>query len=61
MTGEAMPVKKTQDHPFMLAGCNAIDGSGRMIVTAVGVNTEWGRTLDKVLSGHCPSLSKILV
>ena len=28
--------------PFMLAGCNVTEGSGHMLVTAVGRNTQWG-------------------
>lgn len=48
MTGEADPQKKTNSRPFMLSGCQVADGSGRMLVTAVGVNSEWGRTLSKL-------------
>lgn len=50
MTGEQMPVRKDSHHPFLLAGCTVSEGSGVMLVTAVGVSTEWGRTLQKVLA-----------
>ncbi len=46
-----MPIKKEAEHPFLLSGCTVNDGTGRMLVTAVGFNTEWGRTLDKVQGG----------
>jgi len=48
MTGEPMPIRKENDKPFVLAGCTVADGSGQMLVTSVGINTEWGRTLEKV-------------
>jgi len=43
LTGETIPV--TADKPFLYCGCLATKGSGNMLVTAVGVNTEWGRTM----------------
>lgn len=45
MTGESMPVRKSADTPFMLSGCTVAEGNGRMLVTAVGVHSEWGRTM----------------
>ncbi|KAH9319449.1 hypothetical protein KI387_021218, partial [Taxus chinensis] len=32
------------DHrnPFLMSGCKVADGYGTMLVTAVGLNTEWG-------------------
>lgn len=48
MTGESMPRTKDKLNPFMLSGCTVSDGAGRMIVTFVGRNSEWGRTIAKL-------------
>ncbi|BBN09745.1 hypothetical protein MPTK1_4g22320 [Marchantia polymorpha subsp. ruderalis] len=45
MTGESDPMSKDDDHPFMLSGCKVLDGFGTMVVTAVGMNTEWGKVM----------------
>ncbi|ONM14193.1 Calcium-transporting ATPase 9 plasma membrane-type [Zea mays] len=42
MTGESKIVHKDQKSPFLMSGCKVADGYGTMLVTAVGVNTEWG-------------------
>ena len=48
LTGEIDGVAKANfdgakgPDPFLLAGCNVIEGSGHMVVTAVGRNTQWG-------------------
>ncbi|XP_066321307.1 calcium-transporting ATPase 5, plasma membrane-type-like isoform X2 [Miscanthus floridulus] len=42
MTGESKIVMKDQKSPFLMAGCKVADGFGTMLVTAVGLNTEWG-------------------
>ncbi|TKW37713.1 hypothetical protein SEVIR_1G066100v4 [Setaria viridis] len=42
MTGESKIVMKDQKTPFLMAGCKVADGYGTMLVTAVGLNTEWG-------------------
>ncbi|XP_039170263.1 calcium-transporting ATPase 9, plasma membrane-type [Eucalyptus grandis] len=42
MTGESKNVHKDQKAPFMMSGCKVADGVGTMLVTAVGINTEWG-------------------
>jgi Ca2+-transporting ATPase len=42
MTGESNYVDKDQKDPFMLSGCKVADGYGTMLVTGVGLNTEWG-------------------
>ncbi|XP_042396202.1 calcium-transporting ATPase 5, plasma membrane-type-like isoform X4 [Zingiber officinale] len=42
MTGESKVVHKDQKAPFLMAGCKVADGYGNMLVTAVGMNTEWG-------------------
>ncbi|XP_061361514.1 calcium-transporting ATPase 8, plasma membrane-type-like [Gastrolobium bilobum] len=42
MTGESKIVDKNSNEPFLMSGCKVADGSGTMLVTAVGINTEWG-------------------
>ncbi|KAJ1433430.1 P-type ATPase [Sesbania bispinosa] len=42
MTGESKIVDKHSKEPFLMSGCKVADGSGTMLVTAVGINTEWG-------------------
>lgn len=48
MTGESLPVRKSAEVPWLLSGCTISDGNGRMVVTAVGPNSEWGRTMAKL-------------
>ncbi|KAG5538097.1 hypothetical protein RHGRI_025250 [Rhododendron griersonianum] len=42
MTGESKIVRKDQKGPFLMSGCKVADGSATILVTAVGINTEWG-------------------
>ncbi|XP_053169925.1 plasma membrane calcium-transporting ATPase 1a isoform X3 [Scomber japonicus] len=43
LTGESDHVKKTQEKdPMLLSGTHVMEGSGRMLVTAVGVNSQTG-------------------
>ncbi|XP_051003371.1 plasma membrane calcium-transporting ATPase 4 isoform X1 [Acomys russatus] len=43
LTGESDHVKKTADKdPMLLSGTHVMEGSGRMVVTAVGVNSQTG-------------------
>ncbi|CAI5457928.1 unnamed protein product [Closterium sp. Yama58-4] len=42
-TGDHM--HKDEANPFILAGCTIMDGFGEMMVTAVGMRTEWGKVL----------------
>ncbi|KAI3437157.1 Cation_ATPase_C domain-containing protein [Psidium guajava] len=42
MTGESTIVHKDQKTPFLMSGCKVADGVGTMLVTGVGINTEWG-------------------
>jgi magnesium-transporting ATPase (P-type) len=46
MTGEPLAISKnaTKD-PLLLSGCNIEEGTGRMIALAVGVHSQWGKTL----------------
>ncbi|KAL6194539.1 hypothetical protein ACLB2K_035621 [Fragaria x ananassa] len=42
MTGESKIVRKDTKEPFLMSGCKVADGNGIMLVTSVGINTEWG-------------------
>ncbi|XP_034433916.1 plasma membrane calcium-transporting ATPase 1a isoform X3 [Hippoglossus hippoglossus] len=43
LTGESDHVKKTQQKdPMLLSGTHVMEGSGKMVVTAVGVNSQTG-------------------
>ncbi|GMH17940.1 hypothetical protein Nepgr_019781 [Nepenthes gracilis] len=42
MTGESKTVHKDSKAPFLMSGCKVADGYGTMLVTSVGINTEWG-------------------
>ncbi|KAL6496884.1 Calcium-transporting ATPase 9, plasma membrane-type [Orobanche gracilis] len=42
MTGESKIVHKDHKSPFLMSGCKVADGAGTMLVTGVGINTEWG-------------------
>ncbi|GFR47750.1 hypothetical protein Agub_g9515 [Astrephomene gubernaculifera] len=46
LTGESEPVKKdTRSAPWVKSGTKVTQGSGHVLVTAVGEHSEWGRTL----------------
>uniref|UniRef100_A0A1I8GWH9 Calcium-transporting ATPase n=1 Tax=Macrostomum lignano TaxID=282301 RepID=A0A1I8GWH9_9PLAT len=43
LTGESDHVKKGEDRdPMLLSGTNVMEGSGKMVVTAVGINSQAG-------------------
>ncbi|KAH9605010.1 hypothetical protein KSS87_003339 [Heliosperma pusillum] len=48
MTGESKIVSKSQKSPFLLSGCKVADGYGTMLVTGVGMNTEWGMLMASI-------------
>lgn len=45
LSGESEPVNVSREWPFLLSGTKVQDGSGKMLVTAVGMKTEWGRLM----------------
>ncbi|BFI43512.1 hypothetical protein MPTK2_Ug00070 [Marchantia polymorpha subsp. ruderalis] len=46
MIGESLPRHKSVDRgPFLLSGTKVQDGSGVILVTSVGMNTEWGHLM----------------
>ncbi|PKI52626.1 hypothetical protein CRG98_026966 [Punica granatum] len=48
MTGESNIVHKGSRDPFLMSGCKVADGSGTMLVTSVGINTEWGMLMASI-------------
>ncbi|KAK9865493.1 hypothetical protein WJX84_011923 [Apatococcus fuscideae] len=45
LTGESEPVKKGEDDVFCRSGTQVTEGSGTIMVLAVGPNSEWGKTM----------------
>ncbi|CAL4943222.1 unnamed protein product [Urochloa decumbens] len=45
LTGESEPVVVNEDNPFLLSGTKVLDGSCKMLVTAVGMRTQWGKLM----------------
>ncbi|XP_058068102.1 calcium-transporting ATPase 5, plasma membrane-type-like isoform X2 [Magnolia sinica] len=48
MTGESKIARKDQRAPFLMSGCKVADGYGTMLVTGVGINTEWGLLMSSI-------------
>ncbi|KAL9168725.1 hypothetical protein ABFS82_04G034000 [Erythranthe guttata] len=49
MTGESDHVEVDQNHnPFLLSGSKVADGSSRMLVVSVGMNTSWGEMMSSI-------------
>ncbi|XP_022745023.1 putative calcium-transporting ATPase 11, plasma membrane-type [Durio zibethinus] len=46
LTGEIDPVDIYEQNPFLLSGTKVRDGSAKMLVTAVGMRTEWGKLME---------------
>lgn len=52
MTGESDPLKKGVGiDPLLLSGSHILEGSGRMVVIGVGVNTEYGQIFQSLVGG----------
>lgn len=52
MTGEPILIKKTEKQPFLLSGCQVGEGYGKMLVTAVGKYSEWGKLKAALVSAE---------
>uniref|UniRef100_A0A383WGV1 Calcium-transporting ATPase n=1 Tax=Tetradesmus obliquus TaxID=3088 RepID=A0A383WGV1_TETOB len=50
LTGESDPIKKHAEDPWCRSGTQVSEGSGKMLVTAVGDASEWGKTISLVTS-----------
>ncbi|KAJ4965685.1 hypothetical protein NE237_017534 [Protea cynaroides] len=51
LTGESEPVIVNADNPFLLSGTKVQDGSCKMLVTTVGMNTQWGKLMATLSEG----------
>ncbi|XP_057521900.1 putative calcium-transporting ATPase 11, plasma membrane-type [Amaranthus tricolor] len=51
LSGESEPVEVTDEKPFLLSGTKVQDGSAKMLVTGVGMNTEWGSLMATLNEG----------
>ncbi|KAG5539135.1 hypothetical protein RHGRI_019629 [Rhododendron griersonianum] len=51
LSGESEPVNVEEKWPFLLSGTKVQDGSGKMMVTSVGMRTEWGRLMVTLSEG----------
>ncbi|MCL7043564.1 hypothetical protein MKW94_012400 [Papaver nudicaule] len=51
LSGESEPVIISEAKPFLLSGTKVQDGSGKMMITSVGMRTEWGRLMETLNDG----------
>ncbi|XVE87010.1 hypothetical protein DITRI_Ditri18aG0081200 [Diplodiscus trichospermus] len=51
LTGESEPVMVNAENPFMLSGTKLQDGSCKMMVTTVGMRTQWGKLMATLSEG----------
>ncbi|XP_057438038.1 putative calcium-transporting ATPase 11, plasma membrane-type [Lotus japonicus] len=51
LSGESEPVYVYDEKPFLLSGTKVQDGQGKMLVTTVGMRTEWGKLMETLNEG----------
>ncbi|XP_050388320.1 calcium-transporting ATPase 1-like [Argentina anserina] len=51
LTGESEPVNINDVNPFLLSGTKVQDGSCKMLVTTVGMRTQWGKLMATLTEG----------
>ncbi|XP_054824199.1 calcium-transporting ATPase 2, plasma membrane-type-like [Prosopis cineraria] len=51
LTGESEPVMVSSENPFLLSGTKVKDGSCKMLVTTVGMRTQWGKLMATLSEG----------
>lgn len=51
LSGESEPVNVYDEKPFILSGSKVQDGSAKMLVTTVGMRTEWGKLMETLSEG----------
>jgi len=52
LTGEPVPVKKSEKNPFFLSGCAVVEGVGKMVVICTGMNSEYGKLKSMIDQEH---------
>ncbi|XP_006654591.1 probable calcium-transporting ATPase 6, plasma membrane-type [Oryza brachyantha] len=45
LSGESESINVSEEKPFLHAGSKVVDGTAKMLVTAVGARTEWGKIM----------------
>ncbi|XP_078178069.1 calcium-transporting ATPase 10, plasma membrane-type-like [Carex rostrata] len=51
LTGESEPINVHSDNPFLLSGTKVQDGSCKMLITTVGMRTQWGKLMATLTEG----------
>ncbi|KAH7665334.1 P-type ATPase protein [Dioscorea alata] len=51
LTGESDPVMVSSENPFLLSGTKVQDGSCKMLITTVGMRTQWGKLMATLSEG----------
>lgn len=51
LSGESEPLHVQKENPFLLSGTKVQDGSAKMLVTSVGMRTEWGKLMETLSQG----------
>ncbi|BAU00290.1 Calcium-transporting ATPase [Vigna angularis] len=51
LTGESEPVMVNSEYPFLLSGTKVQDGSCKMLITSVGMRTQWGKLMATLSEG----------
>ncbi|KAL3813687.1 hypothetical protein ACJIZ3_014955 [Penstemon smallii] len=51
LTGESEPVMVNAENPFLLSGTKVQDGSCKMLITTVGMRTQWGKLMATLSEG----------
>ncbi|KAH9648674.1 calcium-transporting ATPase 4 plasma membrane-type [Citrus sinensis] len=51
LSGQSEPRYMYEENPFLLAGTKVQGGSGKMLVTTVGMRTEWGKLMETLNEG----------
>lgn len=51
LTGESEPVMVSSENPYLLSGTKVQDGSCKMLVTTVGMRTQWGKLMATLSEG----------
>ncbi|KAJ8541191.1 hypothetical protein K7X08_002007 [Anisodus acutangulus] len=51
LTGESEPINVTAENPFLLSGTKVRDGSCKMLITTVGMRTQWGKLMATLSGG----------
>ncbi|KAF2295554.1 hypothetical protein GH714_033184 [Hevea brasiliensis] len=51
LTGESEPIMVNSENPFLLSGSKVLDGSCKVMVTTVGMRTQWGKLIATLSQG----------